>query len=675
MDRSDCVLRSGWQFRKSCFGRVPAVGGIAMGGTATVSTKRGARSVRLNVRRLAPILGSVILGVAFGIGTVTWPAGAQTLARATQELVVRPGWNAVFLKVAAPQDQLEQLLRVGKVSEIVVRTTGPGTIMNSWPALMNSWPALGAEDWKDDTYLWRSRGVGIGESSEIADEDITNVAGALSAGRCYVLKSLLEEEERVTVRLQGPPVYRRQVWRGMDGSLFGAYVGDSNRPSIDEYFAPSPVLGGGRGPTSVYESAEFYTLEPKGGWRRLETQQLGAETLDENKCLFIRAPGWTDYQGPLEARLETGDALTFSSDTPERTLSLSNRTGETMEVALKSPQFVPKIESSGGDVPLPALFVRLPERSIDGDPWITIGEEGLRIEIPARGSRHLRLGANLPAAQQWRRASAADASAGTEIQSLLTLEEATGTFLSVPVSITLDSERDVSNLTGLWVGEVTVDHVVFASAKSANRRTVQPVVTPFRFRILLHRSSDGMCRLLSQAFELRKNVDGAETFALLTDEAPALTLHGNDDTELRRRFGTVAYTTAGAIPAEPASTDQNGRTPCLSPDSLVSFKIVLEHDDPRHPDIHARHPDHDNLNEGFEESLGAGIESNQIERRFSLHFAPAGGAVSYSPFSSDSRRRGYFEEKIEGIHKHVLQTKGAFELRRVSRADLREEDR
>ena len=625
------------------------------------------------------MFSTVLAAAAAAIVAMPSVAAAQSLATMSQELVLRPGWNAIFLKVFAQQEQVQQLLRDGKISRIVVRTAEAGPITTDFPSLES-------ENWEEDPYLWMSRDVNYEYSADVAQTasardaaraadalDLSEAASALSAGNCYIFRSSLEQpSERII--LQGPPVYRRQVWRGMDGSLFGAYVG-GRRPSIDAYFAPSPVLGGGRGPTSVYESAEFYTLEPKGGWRRLETEQLGAETLDENKCLFIRAPGWTDYQGPLEARLETGDALTFSSDTPERTLSLSNRTGETMEVALKSPQFVPKIESSGGDVPLPALFVRLPERSIDGDPWITIGEEGLRIEIPARGSRHLRLGANLPAAQQWRRASAADASAGTEIQSLLTLEEATGTFLSVPVSITLDSERDVSNLTGLWVGEVTVDHVVFASAKSANRRTVQPVVAPFRFRILLHRSSDGMCRLLSQAFELRKNVDGAETFALLTDEAPALTLHGNDDTELRRRFGTVAYTTAGAIPAEPASTDQNGRTPCLSPDSLVSFKIVLEHGDPRHPDIHARHPDHDNLNEDFEESLGAGIESSRIERRFSLQFGPAGGAESYSPFSSDSRRRGYFEEKIEGIHKHLLQTKGAFELRRVSRADLREEDR
>ena len=116
---------------KLWFERALAVGGTAMGATATGSTKKGAGNVRLNVRLMAPILGWVILGVAVGISTVTWPVGAQTLAIATQDLVLRPGWNVVFLKVAAPQDQLEQLLRVGKVSEIVVRTTGPGTIMNS----------------------------------------------------------------------------------------------------------------------------------------------------------------------------------------------------------------------------------------------------------------------------------------------------------------------------------------------------------------------------------------------------------------------------------------------------------------------------------------------------------------------------------------------------------------
>ena len=667
MNSSVCMLPSRAHLRRLMFGRALVVGGAAMGATTTGLTKTRSGYVRLSQRRLAAILAWVIVGVPLAISAAVLPADAQTLARATQELVLRPGWNAVFLKVAAPRDQLEQLLRIGKVSEIVVRTTGPGTIMKNWPD-------LGGEDWKDDTYLWRSRTVGIGESKEIADEDITNVAGALYAGRCYVLKSLREEEEHVTVKLQGPPVFRRQVWRGMDGSLFGAYVDGSNRPSVDEYFAPSPVLGRIGEQAGVYEAAEFYTLKPEGGWTRLDVEQLSTDSMDGNKCLFIRAPGWTAYQGPLEARLEGGGALAFSSDGTERTLNLSNRTGETMVVEIKSPRFTLDDGTLGGDIPLPALFVRLPERSDGSDPWIAIDEGGLRIAIPARSSRHLRLGANLPAAQRWRRATAADKpSSGAEIHSVLSLGEANGTLLSIPVSIALGPEPEASDLTGLWTGDVTVDLVTFASAASVGQRTVQPVATPFRFRILLHRSNDGACRLLSEAFELRRTVDGEDTVVLLTDEASALTLHGNDDTELRRRFGTVAYTTNGKISADPIDRDHD--SPCLSPDSLVSFRIVLEHDDPRHPDIHARHRDHDNLNEDFDRRLEEGIESSRIERTLSLHFASASGAESYVPLWSDSRRRGTFGETIEGIHKWPLQTKGSFELRRVSRAELREEDR
>ena len=638
-----------------------------MGATTTDSTKTRSGYIRLNQWRLAAVLVWMIVGVPLAISVTVLPAGAQTLARTSQELVLRPGWNAVFLKVAATRDQLEQLLRVGEVSEVVVRTTGPGTIMNSWPA-------LGGKDWKDDTYLWRSRMVDVGESKEGVDKDITTVAGALSAGRCYVLKSLLEEEKHVAVKLQGPPVFRRQVWRGMDGSLYGAYVDDSNRPSIDEYFAPSPVLGRIGEQAGVYEAAEFYTLKPEGGWTRLDGEQLSTYSLDGNECLFIRAPGWTDYQGPLEARLEGGGALAFSSDDSERTLNLSNRADETMVVVLKSPRFTLDDGTLGGDILLPALFVRLTERSADSDPWIAIDEGGLRIAIPARSSRHLRLGANLPAAQRWRHAVAADwPSSVAEIHSVLSLGEANGTLLSIPVSIALGPEPEASELTGLWTGDVTVDQVTFASAASVGQRTVQPVATPFRFRILLHRSSDGACRLLSEAFELRRTVDGEDTFVLLTDEASALTLHGNDDTELRRRFGTIAYTTNGTISADPTDRDQD--SPCLAPDSLVSFRIVLDHDDPRHPDIHARHRDHDNLNEDFDRRLKEGIESSRIERTLSLHFASASDADSYVPLWSDSRRRGTFGETIKGIHKWPLQTKGSFELRRVSRAELREEDR
>ena len=604
----------------------------------------------------------VLAAAQVAIIAAPWSATAQTLATATQELVVSPGWNVVFLKVSAPREQVEQVLRDGKISRIVVRATEPGPITSDAPSLES-------EGWGEDAYLWTSRDVDFDDNSDVAES-----ARVLQAGHCYILRSSLEQPAGPII-LEGPPVHRRQVWRGMDGALFGASVGGDRKPSIAAYFAPSPVLGGEGGRASIYETTEFYMLKPKGGWNRLEADQLSVETMDESKCLFIRVPGWTDYQGPLEATVETGDALTFSNTATERTLQLSNRTRETVEVELKSPRFASDGEASGGDLPLPALFVRLPELSVDSDPWIGIDENGLRLGIPARSSRYLRLGANLAAAQKWRQATAVDAFSGTPIRSVLTLEGAGGLFLSVPVSITLGSGPDGSSLTGLWTGDVTVDHVSFAGIESVERRTVQPVGTPFRFRILLHRSSDGTCRLLSEAFELRNTVGGEDTFVLLTDEATALRLQRSDNVELRRRFGTAAYTTAGAIPAETGNQDQVGQAPCLSTDSVVSFRIVLEHDDPRHPDVHARHPHHDNLDERFEERVEEGVESSRIERRFSFSFAPPSGAGSYSPYRGESRRHGIFEEEISGIHRWPLQTKGSFELRRVSRADLREEER
>ena len=574
---------------------------------------------------------------------------------------MNPGWNVIFVKVSPPEEQLQQLLQVGKISRIVVRTTERGPITADFSPLES-------ENWDDDAYLWSVRDVKD-------DTDIVEISGALSAGGCYIFRSLLKQPSDPIV-LEGKPVYRRQVWRGMDGTLIGGYLDEKRRPSIGVHFAPSPLLGyRGDRVRGHGEVAEFYALEPKEGWRRLGADEVSAEAMNENECLFIRAPGWTDYQGPLEASLEGGDELTFSSDATEQTLKLSNRTNEAMEVELRSPRFIWKGEASRGALMLPALFVRLPERSINSDPWFAVDEEGVSIAVPARGSRHLRLGANLPAAQRWRGEAASDLSSGTDINSILTLKGTGGAMFSIPVSIALGVEPDAADLTGLWAGDVTVDHVMFASAANAGRGTVQPVVRPFRFRILIHRSNDGVCRLLSEAFELRKTVDGEYISLLLSDEGRALALHSKGGTELRRRFGSVAYITEDAIPAEPASTDQNVPAPCLSPESIVTFRIVLEHDDPRHPDIHARHPDHDNLNENFENRLEEGIESNRIERRFTLHFTPPGSAETYSPFWGDARRHGIFEEEIVGIHKSLLKTKGSFELRHVSRADLREEEK
>ena len=304
-------------------------------------------------------------------------------------------------------------------------------------------------------------------------------------------------------------------------------------------------------------------------------------------------------------------------------------------------------------------------RPVGFDRW-----NGVGITLPPKSNRYLRLGANVPAASAWHSSRVEEGTNERVVRSVLTVRGDGGLRFSIPVSIDVGVDLGASELAGLWTGEVMVDGVSFASPGGGQRHTMQPVQSPYGFRILLHRSNDGVCRLLSHAFELFGNVDGEETSILLADESKAFELSARSDLELRRRFAAVAYVTAGAIPTESTDETQRNQSPCLSRGSSVSFRIVLEHDDDRHPDVHARHRDHDNLNERFDERLPEGVESSRIERVFTLRFDPDDDFGTYSPYWSETRRRGRFDEEIADIHRWPLRTSGSFELGRVSRADL-----
>ena len=588
---------------------------------------------------------------------------ADALVNLSQTIVLRPGWNAVFLRVDAPHEQLERLLRNAKISEVVARTTGllPGT--RDSQGLTSRSPQLGDKDWSNDQELWTSRPVDPSN-----DANIASAAAALSPGRCYVLRSSIEGQ-RVEAELSGVPVFRRQVWRGVEGALFGAHVEEDEPPSVRAYFAPSPVLGGATADRAgIFRGAEFFALETAGGWRRL--RDLDAETLNRDSCLFVRAPGLTDYQGPLDIRPESGEELAFARGLTERALHLSNRTGEPMRVVLESPRIASSAEASPDDSPWPLLFAHLPAHGDDTDPWVSIDGGGLELTLPPKSNRYLRLGANVPAASAWHSSQVGEGGHESVVRSILTVRGDGGLRFSIPLSIAVGVELDASEFAGLWAGEVMVDGVSFASPRGGQGNTIQPVETPYGFRMLVHRSNDGMCRLLSHAYELFGNVDGEDTSILLVDESKAFELSDRSDFELRRRFAAVTYVTAGAIRPEPAGETQHNQSPCLSRGSSVSFRIVLEHYDDRHPDVHARHRDHDNLNEHFDERLPEGAESSRIERVFTLRFDPEDDLGTYSPYWSETRRRGRFDEEIAGIHKWPLRTSGYFELGRVSRADL-----
>jgi hypothetical protein len=99
-----------------------------------------------------------------------------------------------------------------------------------------------------------------------------------------------------------------------------------------------------------------------------------------------------------------------------------------------------------------------------------------------------------------------------------------------------------------------------------------------------------------------------------------------------------------------------------------TFDVTNPYNGVTNPFVHKYHPDHDNEDALFQNSLAPGVESPTISRSCIFTFTttpPAGSTTSISSWGS-SVIGGTYSENITGIHKETLNVSGTFELRRAS---------
>jgi hypothetical protein len=95
---------------------------------------------------------------------------------------------------------------------------------------------------------------------------------------------------------------------------------------------------------------------------------------------------------------------------------------------------------------------------------------------------------------------------------------------------------------------------------------------------------------------------------------------------------------------------------------------TLDYGHPLNPFKHVYHPDHDNLDERFEQTLPAGKESFSVARTLALQFTATDPMGLNPPGWGHSEMGGIYRETIEGLHRNVIQISGNFRLVRVTRA-------
>jgi hypothetical protein len=173
---------------------------------------------------------------------------------------------------------------------------------------------------------------------------------------------------------------------------------------------------------------------------------------------------------------------------------------------------------------------------------------------------------------------------------------------------------------------------------------------PFKLRTLLHIDDSGTANLLSRVY--------LGTLAAAPNATGICTLESKlkaDSLDTAMRFSAAHLPPGGVFLGTRSGT-------------IYTFTVTNSYTGVTNPFVHKFHPDHDNKDALFQNTLAAGVESPTISRSCIFTFTATPPAGSTTPVSSwgSSVIGGTYSENITGIHKEPLNISGTFELRRAS---------
>lgn len=580
------------------------------------------------------LLLSLLLSVA--------PAVAQYR---TESWLLEPGWTAIYLNVDTGLETLDTLL------------AGYPDITDVWqwrpngldPSLLQPGNATGADEWK----VWR-RG------------DAPNSTFLIPSPHAAYLVRLETNASAQTLSLKGKVVAPRVQWRTDGTNLVGFPVKPGTTPQLNRYL---------KGAGIVDDNTEAYRFVG-GPFSASNPLQAPIRTINASRgqAFWIRSDKYTDFYGPIQVRVALDDGLNYGSGGSQKRVVLTNQTSAAIDVTL---QVTPSESAPGASVVLPTPALTLRSRNDDGfNVYSPLGASHT-VTIPAKGSVGLTLGIDR---------GVMGGSPGDQFAGLLSVTDG-GNFSEVFLPITAEK----TSLAGLWVGEAQITKVqnqlqrfqrgddgnylvdddgnyVPEYLKDGNGDLVldgsgDPIAQTdqelnetaqdFKLRLLIHVDEAGQATLLSRVFAGTISDDGAGN--RLTGLTTAESLLHQDHVQDAVRL------TAAHLPVD-FIQNMSGT---LLPGSALSSTIIIGPNDATNPFLHIYHPDHDNKDARFENTLPEGYESHQIGRAMTLTFNGAGQAGE-GPQWGTSLLSGTYSETLSGIHKNNIATSGIFALGKVS---------
>jgi hypothetical protein len=570
----------------------------------------------------------------------------------TQTIQLHGGWNAVCLQVQPEAAACETLFSGLPIESAWAfnRHLAPVQFIQDPTAL-----APGNPDW----LTW----LPTNSTSHAA----CNLF-ALDGAHAYLIK-LANNAGAIAWNIKGKPVLKTMEWTKDSLNLTGFPVAPSGGPSFLNYFAGSPAHAG----------QPIFRLSPQGQWTKVTAP--ASTFINPGEAYWVGCSGPSTYAGPVTVSTGFRSGLDYGRSQLELTLKIKNTSATPR--ALSVTRFASATPPPGqpplaGLVPLDYFQMDL-TNSVYG--WTSLPSSLEKLDLPAGQEWELRLAV--------RRNQMLAANPAAQYQMLLEVADDAGSRWLVPVSaygLQGGPSPDGGNFqaasaphprAGLWVGAVTLNKVN-QPAHPTTPNTPQPCEAQAQFRLLVHVDAQGQARLLQKVIQMWKNgttkpdptdpskvvMDQPGHYVLLTDEALTPNYSGAallDGQPVGKRFSAAAFAFPQPLSMTGIGDFGGGTNSCL---------VTLGYNDALNPFKHAYHPDHNNLDEHFAQTLPEGVESFNVQRQIQLEFLPQDPNGYQLAGWGDNQLGGKYRETVLGLHKNPILVEGTFRLHQASRVSV-----
>ena len=579
---------------------------------------------------------SLPIAVAFVLVLLAPFARAQWVQ---QTIPLRPGWNAIFLDVQPEPADCNTLF-----AGLPVESAWDFNPTVSAPQFVQDLTTLipGSPNW----LTW---------FPPASPQSALGNLFTLRAGRPYLIK-LTDSAAPVNWIITGRPSLRPITWRPGGVNFVGFHVGTTG-PTFQTLFAGDTGLA----------NQPVYTLGSAGNWQQVAN--LATARVESGKAYWVRCISPAQRAGTILVSAGVSDGLVFSSGAAEQSLRIRNTSAAARTISVRvlaSSAPPPGQPALAGPVPLEYRRTDFANTNFSWEPFPnSLTFTGL----PAGQEWNVRLGARLNGATP----------AGSRYQSLLEVADDAGTRWLVPVSAippqTTPAEKSVaaggapdSALAGLWIGDAVLN-AVSQPANPAGSTLPRPAGGQFSFRLIVHVDAGGTARLLQSVYIVRKPAtlipDPNDPAVNIVDE-PARTLVVSDESLIPSLVGVGEITGRRVSAAAFGFKDPVALTGSFGAGTLAA-SLALPYDHSLNPFKHRFHPDHNNLDERFEQLLPEGKESFTIHRALTLEFTGTDPLGLNPPGWGDTEIGGIYRESMTGLHRNTVRVSGSFRLVRVTR--------